>query len=300
MSNKIFNKDKIKPIANEISKAMSNVNSNSFKSRQERIWEALKNPTRAVEVRGWLTKHKNDALLMKGSQGETMLHWAVLSEYSLVIDLISAGISPNVQDDVGRTPMDWLVERFWYTVVKKEIELPEEGILRIRAQTEELGSVLWSKGGRTSNSEESLNPGEAWIRGSAWGLLAILKDTDGIDALKNWGSQKVSAIHTWFLAEDTLEKERQLDKMLEWGLNIDEKDISGRTPLWYAMDTWIHFSEWEDISFKAIKLLLERKANPDEEDLEGISPSMLLGLSEKGLEKAIIFEELIKDIAQQD
>lgn len=300
MSNKIFNKDKIKPIANEISKAMSNVNSDSFKSRQERIWEALKNPTRAVEIRGWLTKHKNDALLMKGSQGETMLHWAVLSEYSLVIDLISAGISPNVKDDIGRTPMDWLVERFWYTVVKKEIELPEEGILRIRAQTEELGSVLWSKGGRTSNSEESLNPGEAWIRGSAWGLLAILKDTDGIDALKNWGSQKVSAIHTWFLAEDTLEKERQLDKMIEWGLNIDEKDVSGRTPLWYAMDTWIHFPEWEDISFKAIKLLLEREADPDEEDLEGISPSMLLGLSEKGIEKAIIFEELIKDIAQQD
>ena len=60
---------------------------------------------------------------MRGEHGETMLHWAVLSEYGLIVDLIDAGIGVNAKDKYGKTPMDWLLERYWYSCIENGASL---------------------------------------------------------------------------------------------------------------------------------------------------------------------------------
>lgn len=289
-------------VSTEVKKSLTEEeNQNVIPTTQEKIWKALVSPARAVEVIAWLKNHKEAAIMMKGSKGESMLHWAVMSEYSLILDLISAGIDPNAKDNEGLTPLDWLVLRFWQAIVEKKGSriINAEGILKIRAQTIDLGTVLWSNGGRSGKSESSLHAGEAWIRGGAWPLLELMKSTEGIDSLKNWFSDKRSALHVWVLAEETVEKHKQLENMLKWGIDINEEDVNGRTPLWYAVEAWIVKPQWEKTLIPAIKSLLKHGADPLSEDKYGISPNMVFANRPDAFGKAIIFEEIIKEIVQE-
>lgn len=267
---------------------------------QEKIWNALVTPARAVEVIAWLKTHKEAAIMMRGNKGESMLHWAVMSEYSLILDLISAGIDPNAKDNEGLTPFDWLVLRFWQAVIAKKGNkiINSEGLLKLKAQTLELGTVLWSNGGRPSISESALNPGETWIRGGAWDLLEVMHSTEGKSALEGWFKDKRSALHVWILADETIQKHQYLEKMLSWGLDVNEEDINGRTPLWYAVEAWIVKPEWKKILIPSIKSLLKNGADPLFEDNDGVSPNMLFARTKDAFDKAIIFEELVKEIVQ--
>lgn len=267
-------------------------------SVQDRIWQALINPARAVEVRAWIARHKESAILMKGHRGETMLHWAVMSEYGLLLDLILSGIDPNARDDSGLTPMDWLVNRFWVAAVLKKLNINQEGLLKLKAQTEDLGILLWSKGGRVGKNEDALNAGDAWIRGGAWSLLSIMNETDGVESMKGWFKDKRSVLHSWILAEETTEKHRQLNKILSWGIDIDEEDINGRTALWYAVDAWIAEPNYEKILIPAIKSLLKNGADDDKEDIFDMSPLSLFARNERALELGVVFEEIKKEFVQ--
>lgn len=267
-------------------------------SLQERIWQALINPARAVEVRGWVNKHKESAVLMKGNRGETMLHWAVMSEYGLLLDLILSGIDPNAVDNEGLTPMDWLVNRFWVAVVSKKLGLNNEGILKIKAQTEELGSLLWYKNGRTGKNHDALIPGDAWVRGGAWTLLSAMYETDGTESMKNWFEDKRSVLHSWILSEETTEKHRQLKKILSWGIDVDEVDVNGRTALWYAIDAWVTRPDYEKLLIPAIKSLLQNGADTGKEDNFEISPDLLFARNEESLKLGEVFEEIKKEFVQ--
>lgn len=271
------------------------------KNFQDYIWQAVINPARAMEARAWVSKNGHKAALLKGSKGESILHWAVQSEYGFVLECLSGGISPNVKDDAGLTPLDWLANRLWYTVVEKDESpitklrgspLELEGLLRIKAQTEELGILLMMRGGKTTDiSPNAVHGGEAWVRANLWNMIIIRKEKEGLGGLKNWGITKKSALHTWILSDENFEKHKAIKEWLSWGLNIDEPDCDGRTALWYAVESWLYDDSWSDILKPAIKTLLENGADPNAEDNFGESAATLLV---KDYAKAEIFEEMRK------
>ena len=268
---------------------------------EDYIWEAIINPARAMEARAWVSKNYEKAKSLKGSKGESILHWAVQSEYGFVLESLSAGISPNVKDNAGLTPLDWLVNRLWYTVIEKDnspitklrgFPLELEGILRIKAQTEELGMLLIMRGGKTSNDNmNSFHGIEAWVRANLWNLVVIEKDKNGLESLKNWGTRKKTILHAWILSENNFEKHKVIKEWLSWGIEIDEADINGRTALWYAVESWLYDDTWDNILQPAIKTLLDLGADPNQEDEFGESPATLLV---KNYAKAEIFEEMRK------
>lgn len=280
---------KISPLSLSVNKALSPPE-REFDTAQKNIWFVLTNPERAIEVRAWLANNKMKALIMRGEHGETMLHWAVLSEYGLIIDLVDAGLGVNVKDKYGKTPMDWILDRYWYSCVLNEVSLNREGILKIKGQTEDLGTVLWALGGRPSNdNKNSLNAGLVAARGGLWWYIQALYETEGIDSLKGWIEDKRSVLHAWILSDNNSEKINRIKKMLEWGLSIDEVDLNGRTCLWYAIDTWKNNQE-VDLMLDIIPELLALGADPDIEDNFYTSPRNLLTE-----DKAEQFEEIIKE-----
>lgn len=280
--------EKVNKLSYEVSKSFLPPE-REFDTAQKNIWFVLINPERAIEVRAWLTKNKMKALLMRGEHGETMLHWAVLSEYGLIVDLIDAGLGVNIKDKYGKTPMDWLLERYWYSCVVNDTSLNKEGYLKIKGQTEDLGTVLWSLGGRPSeNNENALEAKLIAARGALWWYIQALKETEGVESLKNWSNGRC-VLHAWILSENNDQKVSRIKRMLEWGVSIDEPDENGRTCLWYALDTWERDLE-VDLMLNIIPELLELGADPDIEDNFNISPRNLL--SEEKAEK---FEEIIKE-----
>lgn len=288
----------INPKPNEITKTILQPIVN--KNFESYIWESVINPARAMEARAWVSKNHEKAQRMKGSKGESILHWAVQSEYGFVLECLSAGISPNVKDSLGLTPIDWLINRLWYTVIEKENSpitkiigsaLELEGILRIKAQTEELGMLLIMRGGKATDSQYSFHDGEAWVRSNLWNLIQIKKDREGLESLLNWGSMKKSILHTWILSFENFEKHKVIEDWKKWGIEIDTVDINGRSALWYAVDAWLTDDSWNDVLQPAIKTLLEHSADPGLEDNFGESPLTLLV---KDFKKAEIFEEMIK------
>lgn len=259
-----------------------------FDTSQKNIWYVLINPERAIEVRAWLKKNRMKALIMRGENGETMLHWAVMSEYGIIIDLVDAGISPNSKDRHGKTPMDWLLERYWYTCVEKEGRLNRDGQYKIKSQTEDLGVVLWGMGGRPSeNNPESLDANLIAARGGLWWYIQLLYETYGLDSLRGWMSDKRSVMHAWILSENNEQKFVRMQELIKWGLSIDEVDANGRTCLWYAADAWKNDLE-TDLMVEMIPELLKLGADPDIDDVNGISPRNVLSG-----EKAEEFERLI-------
>lgn len=288
MKKQVEERTRITELSYEISKSLLPPE-RTFDNTPDNIWFVLINPERAIEVRAWLKNNKVKALIMRGEHGETMLHWAVLSEYGLIIDLVDAGISPNAKDKYGKTPMDWLLERYWYTSVEKR-NIGMEGLAKIKGQTEDLGTVLWALGGRPSeNNEEALNADIVAARGGLWWYLISKYDVYGVDAFRGWLKDKRSVMHVWILSENNTQKIERIKKFLEWGLSIDEIDANGRSPLWYAIDTWKNNLEI-DLMIDLIPELLKLGADPDLSDNFDVSPRNILTD-----EKAFLFEEMIKE-----
>lgn len=271
-----------KDLANEITKAIS-VSNKSLIRREDNtpdnIWFALINPERATEVRAWLLNNQMKALILRGPQSETMLHWAILSEYSLVIDLVDTGIDINCKDKNKLTPMDWLIERFWEVNTLKKESIPYHGRLKLAAQTEELGLLAYSMGGRPSDFEKRdvgmiNSAAKMTMCGAFWYIETLYKD-QGLEALRNWLDNKRSVIHVWLLSLDNGMKYKRLQTMIDWGLSIDELDEDGRTPLWYTIQAWYLGNDRARME-KIIENLLKMGADPDLEDFEGVSPRLIL------------------------
>lgn len=288
-----------KDLNQEIMNAI-NVSNKSILRREDNtpdnIWFALINPERATEIRAWLFGNKLKALILRGPQGETMLHWAVLSEYSLILDLVDAGININCQDKNGRTPMDWIVDRYWELCVLEKENIPYQGLLKLKAQTEELGTLVYSLGGRPTDfeniSEEDNNSAAKMAMGGAFWYIESLYRDKGLSYLKNWLNNKRSVIHVWILSSDDGLKYKNLEQMIKWGLSIDEKDIDGRSPLWYLIEGWSLGSQRNKLE-KVISQFLEMGADPDLEDNEGVSPRLILNLEYNTIEDMKYIENLI-------
>lgn len=289
-----------KDLHEEIIKAIG-VNNKSIIRREDNtpdnIWFALINPERATEVRAWLLNNQMKALILRGPQKETMLHWAVLSEYSLVIDLVDTGIDINCKDKNGLTPMDWLIERFWELSTIKKDSIPYHGRLKLAAQTEELGLLAYSMGGRPTDFNDlgkgsNNSAAKMTMCGAFWYIEALYKDK-GLDFLKNWLDNKRSVIHVWLLSLDNGMKYKRLQKMLDWGLSIDEKDKDGRTPLWYVVEAWSLGNDRARFE-KIIKHLLKMGADPDEEDNEGVSPRLIMNLETNTSDEIKYLENFIR------
>jgi hypothetical protein len=112
---------------------------------------ALIDPRRASEVQGWLQgdpARLDIARTWRGADGETMMHWAFLSSWSLVLALQSIGMEDSDVDQYGRTPMDWLTDRLWSALVEPtgSARLSLAGQERLRRHTEDQVRGLWALG----------------------------------------------------------------------------------------------------------------------------------------------------------
>ena len=248
------------------------------------IWQAIINPARSVEAKAWVNRFPTKARELRGPRyGETLMHWASISDMGLVIDLMGHGLDINASDNMGRTPLDWISERLWFACVENMAALGEEGRRKLLAQTEEIGIVVWQNQGRPgmvvtaplNHQPTDLFFGTMWTRGGAWSLLKNWYSADSLDVLMNWGLRKKTVLHDWILAPESATKEQFLIELLDKRFSVDAPDCSQRTPLWYAVDAWLAHPEHSYLLEPSIKSLLQHSADPDFEDGFGFSPFLL-------------------------
>ena len=185
---------------------------------------SLINPKGSMEIRGWLKNHKDIACGWVGDDGETMMHWAFLSDWILACELRDAGLSFSDIDKYNRSPMDWLNDRLWGAIVDPSTsqKLSTGAKERLRKHSEEQIQALWTQGARPSISTQSIHPGVVWIRSGAWVLLPLLEQDENSELLVSkdgytssinqlsqsskwlhWTPQGGSALHAWVLSPNT-------------------------------------------------------------------------------------------------
>jgi len=250
-----------------------------------RFWNDFVDPTRTVEATTWIQRFPQEVLAGRGERGETALHWAALANIGLVTDLLAIGMDINIPDARGRTALDWQNSRLWYICIEREGPMSEGGRFHVRQQSQALIEALWRLGGRPGMFTD-LDPTQVWTRAGLWTLVRMRQDTPESRAerhvtptaplplapLRNLGRARESALHGWVMAAEAPEKHRTLDQWLADGLQVDEPDAQGRTPLWYAVDGLIARPAWHRIFLPSIRALLDRGANPDQADALGVSP----------------------------
>lgn len=266
----------------------------------DNIWEALSIPERSVEIEGWLRANKGKALVLRGRRyQETMLHWGVLSTLSLTIALLECNLDINAKDKDGRTPFDWLMERYNVVFVTGEVELDKNGRSRLKAETQGSALHIWNIGARPSKDINKIKKGEDPIilsniaNGELW-LIKLLYNSYGKEILTGWLKNKRSLIHIWALTPDSPMKKKGFEVLMsdlklkdnilknakdEKVLSIDETDIDGRTSLWYALDGIFSSDQYDENLNSSIKYLLELGADPDKKDILGVSPRDILSLN---------------------
>lgn len=262
------------------------------------VHSALLDPRRALEVQGWIRggdDRREQALAWRGTDGETMMHWAFLSSWSLALELNALGLDYAALDVHGRTPMDWLSDRLWSSIVEPigSVRLSLAGQERLRRHTEEQVRGLWALGVRPSPRPRALHVGVCWMRAGAWSLLDLLRDEvipqsqdAGIGLPRpysgpcpgwmRWTPRQGHALHAWVLSPDMPHRRGFLRAWKECGLDIDARDEDGRTALWYAVEAALFKQEWRARMTKVIQELVSEDADPREEDIDGASPLSLV------------------------
>lgn len=272
----------------------------------DNLWNIVAIPERSLEVETWISKNNSQVLLLKGKHGENLIHWGVLSSISLTMAIMNCGVDINAKDSSGKTPFDWLMERYNFIFVEKGTKLNKDGENRIISETRSVGSYIWHIGARPSESLDNIKSGNDMkllsniATGEMW-IIKLLYISYGDKVLKGWLSDKRSMIHIWALTpknpnkkigfETLLSHNKLVDNILKnkedkTVLSIDEKDLNGRTALWYTIDAL--FSK--DINVGMVELLLDNVdillslgANGDEKDIFGYSPKDLISFkNDKG------------------
>ena len=249
------------------------------------VKSALIHPQRSMEVRGWLKTHQDVARNWRGDDGESMMHWAFLSDWVLASELREAGLSFQDVDRMGRSPLDWINDRLWSAIVQSSStshQLSAGGKERLRQQSETQIIHLWNQGARSSARSDVLHPGVVWMRSGAWGLLDLLHSgEEGHKGWMNWTEQGAHAIHLTVLSPNMPGRRQFIKQWVSLGLDVDRSDADGRSALWYAVDAWIASHEWRGHLEVVISELIEQGADPTKVDNENVSPySMLVDCQE--------------------
>lgn len=240
---------------------------------------AMINPSRALEVRGWLKTNSLVARAWRGEDGETMMHWAFLADWVLASELKDNGLAFDATDRYGRTPMDWLNDRLWYAIVEPNTnsQLSAGAKERLRRQSEQQIQYLWAQGARPSMNTNLLHPGVVWMRAGAWDLLPLLKDDEAFTWF-NWAPYGGHALHSLVLAPNMPQRRQFLKKWAE-DFDIDIPDNQGRSALWYAVDAWLASEQWQRDLLAVIKELVGEGASPLLKNDEGVSALSLVHAS---------------------
>lgn len=272
----------------------------------QKVFQALIDPRRSQEFLGWLQVKKNAEEKMslvnawRGETGETLMHWAFLSSWSIALELNNLGLSYYDKDNLGRTPMDWLTDRLWGGVINDfgKTKLSTAGKERLVKQTEEQIKNLLSLGININPDNEfndiknnKIYPPVAWVRAGAWDLVYFYEKMH--KNMINWPPVMGSALHVAILSPDTPQR-RQFFKF--WGDNHDlnVRDEDGRTALWYAVEAALSNDEWFFHLTKVIGELIENGASATEEDKWGISPAIMVAHQNDVLSKKYLLAKTMK------
>lgn len=258
------------------------------------IWDAVLSPARSVEVRAWLSKEANHqaARELRGPQGETLLHWAALSDLGLMLDLVGLGLDVNALDQSGRGPMDWQFERLWATHVENVGGLTHYNRQKLRLLTDDLLSALWRQGGRPQS--DMLATRSLAVRCGLWQTLSTWVDLDGPEVLRDWyhpGEGTTHAIHHWPLAPADKGRQDLLELWVNQGWSLDEPNPQGHSALWVAVQERLGAQGFQALSLDAaIEALVNAGANVRFEGPNGICLQQLPLLSAAAPEVAQAIE----------
>lgn len=265
----------------------------------DNIWNIIAIPERSMEIEAWISKNPTKVLMLNGKHGESMIHWGVLSSISLTMALYNCGIDINAKDKDGKTPFDWLMERYNVVFISKDQKVNQDGENRIKAETQSVGSYIWNIGARPSLSLKEIKNGEdikmiANIANGEMWIIKLLYSTYGKEVLKGWFKDKRSLIHIWSLCPKSPIKKQGFETLMSHTkmtenisnnkvdvklLDINEVDINERTALWYSLDAIF----MEEINSEIIEnlrdnieILLSLGADINKKDIFNVSPNDIL------------------------
>lgn len=229
------------------------------------VKNALIHPQKGMEMRGWLKKNPDKALHFRGETGETMMHWAFLSDSVFASDLLQVGLSFEDKDNLGRTPFDWLTDRLFGAILSKKTNLSKGGQERLLRQSMDLFFALWGLGARPS---DGISSGKIWLSAGAFETIPLFVDAYGAD---NWLPEGATLLHALVLSPNT-PKRALLASDTSRFVDINKKDIAGRTPLWYVTDTWLKHEDKRSNMVSLAHLFLRLGANKDIKDEKNFGP----------------------------
>lgn len=237
---------------------------------------ALVHPLMGMEMRGWLKTHHPEALAWRGEDGETMMHWAFMSDWHFARELFEAGLPFDLPDRHGRTPFDWLNDRLYSAIVdpKTNTKISKGGQERLIQHTENQIMYLWSAGMRPPLRTPFY--GAVWLQAGAFNVLEMVLVEHGY---QHWTPDGGTMLHALVLAPNTPQRMKWLSKLVS-ELGVDVADLQGRTALWYCADTWLNHPSLRASMKELAHQLRQFGADPDLKAANGLSPLDVLSFDQ--------------------
>lgn len=273
-------------------KIMSNTSSVVDSSRHP-VFDSFISPLKFMEAKVWLERPANQKVAkeLRGLQGETVLHWASMSEMGLLMDTIyNVELDVNVTDSQGMTPMDWLLERI--KMADEQLDLTNNNRLKLQLQTDDLATILWGMGGRpTGEIKQYIH---ILAKNGLWRLLQSIEESEGVEVFLDVNEQGNNILYYTIIAPNTAPKliflkewskqwleEQKITKPDADRLNINSPDRQGRNLIWWVVDELLKPNKHEEKKhFSDLSVLLEalivNGADINHPDKDGISASSLV------------------------
>lgn len=263
-------------------------------SNSHPIWKLLLSPLHSVQVTSWLgnPEHWEEAEKLRGEQDETILHWAALSDMTLLIQALGTlEISPNAPDKNGFSPMDWQINRQELLLNKyNNKEITKMNYIKSVMQADELISTLLGFEGVPNLHGLDLLASFA-VKNGLWRTLATLIEKD---KKYNCFYDGKLPLHHLILSFNTKSRISFLKELVE-GVTHNGKNIKnpinsindvtedGKTVLFLTIEEIInrHTSAIDLIDLEVfLEALIAFNPDPSIPNKEGVSPAQLILLTE--------------------
>jgi hypothetical protein len=239
-----------------------------------RLFELARTKVGWPEIRVFIKSRPEAAGWRGGEWNETLLHWAAISDLGATGDLVNLGADLNAADSQGRRPIEWSVERLYFTKQsERELGLEAKAMRELREIMEGTARVLANSG---ADLAYVLEPKEGYglmdlaLRAgaaqAAEGLLAA-GQSERIGREKGLFARWLLA---WMAGSFDGERDRKwaLDALRQWGGDWDEPHANGLSALRNGMVAWL---DGELKNPDGLRMLREAGADPEREGPDGSS-----------------------------
>lgn len=185
------------------------------------LFKMARDPRRWMELMAFVRRYKLHAKSKGGSWGETLLHWAAISDMAALMDLPAMGADVGAIDSEGRRPADWAFEKMLF--MAEDVSISKAAMSLQESLTRIVCDLCLPE---TDTKPAGMSWGELAARACSISVLSALHEKN------RTGSTPAGLTRAWASGMVTGKKSDDMLSWLKTSFNgVDDRGEDGLTAL---------------------------------------------------------------------